>query len=218
MKLRVLIAVFCFQLVGLSASAGIISLTQHDIVNQFDVASTGTLVVANSLGASPITGTINGVAFGTDQSGIGNFTNGGGNFSNQYGTATGLDRVLSNLVFTPNTAPGTLTLGGLTVGNTYRLQLLFSNVPNSTGDDQRISVLGSNIDIVNMGNRGINVVAEFTADTASLLTSFIDQGNRTILNGYALHDVTQASAPGTMTIFGLSVFGLGIVRRRRKAL
>lgn len=180
-----------------NSSAGIISLTQHDIVNEFDVANTASLVVANSLGPSPITGTINSVIFGADQSGLGNFTNGGGNFSNQYGTATGRDRVLSNLVFTPNTAPGTFTLGGLTTGLTYRLQLPFSNVVNSTGDDQRISLLGIDIDIVNMAHLGINVVAEFTVDT----TTFIDQGPRTILNGYALHDVTPASAPGTIAVF-----------------
>ncbi|MBK17468.1 MAG: hypothetical protein CMM52_01335 [Rhodospirillaceae bacterium] len=215
MKIRVILTVLSLQFLGLNASAGIISLTQHDIINEFDVANSGSLVVANSLGNVPISGTVNSVVFGGDQSGIGNMVNGSGNYSNQYGTATGLDRILSNAVLTENLDPGTLTLGGLTVGRTYRLQLLFSNTRNSIGDDQRISLLGSDIDIVDMGNRGINVVAEFTADTVSLLTSFTDPVNMAVLNAYALHDVTPASAPGTIAIFGLSVFGLGIARRRQ---
>jgi hypothetical protein len=131
---------------ALNATAGIISLTQHDIIDEFDIA--------NRVGDASITGTNNSVEFGTNQSGLGSFNNGGGDFSTQFGTAIGLDNVLSSLVFTADTNPGTLTLAGLTIGNTYRLQLLFSNTQNGTGDDQIISVLGSNLDIVNMGNRG----------------------------------------------------------------
>jgi hypothetical protein len=216
MRLRVIIAAFCFQLVAINATAGIISLSQHDIIDEFDIANTGTLVVANSVGDLPITGTINSVVFGTDQSGLGNFNNGGGDFSTQYAAASGLDNVLSSLVFTADTNPGTLTLGGLTIGNTYRLQLLFSNTQNGTGDDQRVSVLGSNLDVVDMGNRGINVVAEFTADNVTLLSSILNQGPRTVLNGYALHELSPVPAPGVMAIFGLGALGIAIQRRRRK--
>jgi hypothetical protein len=116
-------------------------------------------------------------------------------------------------VFTADTNPGTLT-----IGNTYRLQLLFSNTQNGTGDDQIISVLGSNLDIVNMGNHGINVAAEFTADSVTLLSSILNQGPRTVLNGYALHELTPIPEPGIMVIFGLGTLGLASVRWRRKAL
>jgi hypothetical protein len=51
-------AVFCFQLVALNATAGIISLTQHDIIDEFDIA--------NSVGDDFITGTNNSVEFGTN--------------------------------------------------------------------------------------------------------------------------------------------------------
>lgn len=160
----------------------------------------------------------NSAEFGTDQSGLASFNNGGDNFSTQFGTAIGLDNVLSSLVFTADTNPGTLTLAGLMVGNTYRLQLLFSNTQNGTGDDQIIPVLGSNLDIVNMGNRGVNVVAEFAADSVILLSSILNQGPRTVLNGYAPHKLTPIPEPGIMGIFGLGALGLASVRRRRKAL
>lgn len=170
------------------------------------------------MGDNSITGTNNSVEFGTNQLGLGSFNNGGGEFFPQFGTATGLDNVLSSLVFTADTNPGTLTLAGLKIGNTYRLQLLFSNTQNGTGDDQIISVLGSNLDIVNIGNRGINVAAEFAADSVTLLSSILNQGPRTVLNGYALHELTPIPEPGIMVILGLGTLGLASVRRRRKAL
>jgi hypothetical protein len=132
------LTVLCLQLVGFTASARIISLTQLDITSETNISNTGTLVVANSLGATPLVGTINSVNFGTDQSGLGNFFNDAGNFSNQFSNQSGLDRGLSDLVLTLPSERGSLTLGGLAIGNTYRLQLLFSNTVNSVGDDTRI--------------------------------------------------------------------------------
>ena len=196
---------------ALNATAGIISLTQHDIIDEFDTAN---IRVADA----SITGTNNSVEFGANQSGLASFNNGGDDFSTQFGTAIGLDNVLSSLVFTADTNPGTLTLAGLTIENTYRLQLLFSNTQNGTGDDQIIPVLSSNLDIVNMGNRGVNVVAEFAADSVILLSSILNQGPRTVLNGYALHKLTPIPEPSIMGIFGLGALGLASVRRRRKAL
>lgn len=206
----------CVQFAPSRATAGLISLTQLDIGAETDIANGGSLITANSLGASPISGTVNAVTFGTSQSGLTNFTNGGGDFATQFTAGSGLDRILSNLVFSPNTNVSTLSLGGLTIGNSYRLQLLFSNPLNGTGHNMGVSLLGGTENIVGMGSRAVNVVAEFTADASSVVASFSNQGFRTVFNAYALHstEAVQVSAPATPLLMLSGLIGLMALRRR----
>jgi hypothetical protein len=57
-----------------------------------------------------------------------------------------------------------------------------------------------------MGDCGINVIAEFTADSTSILSTFSDlTGARTVLNGYALHELAVESVPEPAPLAVLSL-------------
>ena len=75
---------------------------------------------------------------GTDQGGLGpdGWNEGSGDFSTAP-FSPALDAVLSGNRFTWLYTPVTLTIGGLTPGQNYRLQLLFANNLNTTGNTRK---------------------------------------------------------------------------------
>lgn len=202
---------------GLSATI----FTESTITGDTSILNSGTLVIANDLGAAPSNVTINGVTFGTSQSGLTNLTNGGGDFSVDPFSAN-LDAILSDLVFAPNSSGAQLNLSGLTNGQDYRLQLLFSNDSNNTGNNINVVLGGDNYHLSGWQTQAINLQLAFTA-TASTQQIQLNPGagsdsntGRAVLNAYAVHQVGVAE-PGTLGLMGLSALLFAKRRKQRHA-
>lgn len=181
--------------------------TETVITGDVDILAGGAFVMANDLGASPSGVTIGNVNFGIDQSGLSvGWGNGGGDFSVDA-FSSDLDDVLSDLVFSGTLTPVTLTLGGggqtpLIAGRVYRLQLLFSNDLNLTGNNIAVTVEGKTHVLDDWQDDAINLITEFTATGPTVVITFepgpgfvagdfpADEPGRAVLNGYALHDLS----------------------------
>ncbi|MGB1109382.1 MAG: hypothetical protein ACPG4N_03455 [Gammaproteobacteria bacterium] len=214
-KARFALLLWLMTLHGIAAA---VVFTQTNISGDSDVLNSGTLIAANSVGSGSAV-TINGLAFGTDHSGLGNFSTGGGDFSTDP-FSSDLDNMLSGLMYTGNGSPGTLNLNSLTVGQDYRLQLFVSNDVNSTGENQSVIVQGVTHAMGFWRPNAVNLTAEFTATTSVLSVSFINNGARTVFNGYALHDVSTASSvpigPTPVALL-LGLIGIRVTRMRQTA-
>ncbi len=139
------------------------------------IQNTGVLVAAENLGAGAAV-TINGVPFGTDQTGptLGNWLTGTGDFSvDAFSPA--LDTVLSGNQYTTDFT-SSFTIGGLTPGETYRLQLLFSNDLNGTANDIGVTIQGTTWLLNAWQPNAINLTAEFTAAGAAVSGSSTTAG------------------------------------------
>ena len=184
--------------------------SENVIMGDIDILSDGILVAANDLGGTPSAVTVNGVDFGTDQGGLtGVWALGGGDFSTDP-FSTNLDAILSDLQFTWSLTPVSLSIGGLTPGTRYRLQLLFSNDVNSTGDRVEVTVEDTTWILDDWQPDAINLTAQFTASSTSVVTTFTPgvgstgETGRAVLNGYIIHDMTpQLTCNGT-TVGGLA--------------
>ena len=172
---------------------GASTFTETVITGDADILSDGILIAANDLGVSPSPVTVNGVTFGTDQGGlIGLGNNGGGDFSVD-GFSANLDALLSDLKFTWLTSPVSLTIGGLTPGVDYRLQLLFSNDVNPTGNEVEVTVEGETWILDDWQPGAINLIANFNASSPSVVVTFAPAtgsdgtSGRAVLNAYAIH-------------------------------
>ena len=185
--------------------------TENVITGDIDILSDGILVAANDFGGSPSAVTVNGVAFGTNQGGLGGgpWGAGGGDFSLDA-FSSNLDALLSDLVFTTSLSPVSLSIGGLTPGTRYRLQLLFSNDVNSTGDRVDVTVEDSTWVLDDWQPGAINLIAQFTATSSSVVTTFMpgvgstNESGRAVLNGYVIHDMTPQLACNGTTVGGLA--------------
>ncbi len=171
------------------------SFTETVISGDSDILSDGLLVVANDFGASPSAVTVNGVTFGTDQGGlVGPWGPGGGDFSVDAFSAN-LDALLSDLQFSGTLNPVSFTISGLTPGTSYRLQLLFSNDLNTTSDRVEVTLEGETWILDDWQPDAINLTAQFTATSSSVVTTFepgagsTGESGRAILNAYVLHEI-----------------------------
>ncbi|MEZ5418324.1 MAG: LamG-like jellyroll fold domain-containing protein [Vicinamibacterales bacterium] len=171
--------------------------TETVITGDASILNDGVLIAANDLGASPNAVTINGVVFGTDQGGLaGSWGPGGGDFSIDASFSANLDAVLSDLQFSGTLTPVTFTIGGLTPGATYRLQLLFSNDLNTTGDRVEVTVAGATWILDDWRPDAINLTVQFTATSSSVVTTFAPgagstgESGRAVLNGYVVHQMS----------------------------
>ena len=185
--------------------------SENVIIGDIDILSDGILVAANDLGATPSAVTVNGVAFGTNQGGLGGgpWAAGSGDFSVDAFSAN-LDALLSDLVFTSSLSPVSLSISGLTPGTRYRLQLLFSNDVNFTGDRVEVTVEDTTWILDDWQPDAINLVAQFTATSTSVVTTFApgagstNESGRAVVNGYVLHDMTPQLACNGTTVGGLA--------------
>ncbi|MGB5345121.1 MAG: Ig domain-containing protein, partial [Woeseia sp.] len=201
--------------------------TEAVIVDDFSVPNDGTLVVANDLGASPSAVQLaNGLLFGTVQAGfIGpNTQNGGGDFST-LPFSPELDALLSDQRYITILSTASTTIGGLTPGANYRLQLLFANTLNLTGNQIQVTVEGASHVLNNWQDDAINLMVDFVASGTSVQIdvapdpnyvpgSFpFDEPGRAVLNAYALHQVnyifdqrqtTIDQAVGSLAIEGIN--------------
>ncbi|MGB5258752.1 MAG: hypothetical protein WBN44_15970, partial [Woeseiaceae bacterium] len=181
--------------------------SEIEITTDTDILNDGSLVVANNLGTGSAV-TVNGVAFGVDQSGLvlqrqdvtpPLWALSTGDFSIDAFSVP-LDNILSGQRFIPTLESGSLTLGGLIAGETYRLQLLFSNDLNLTGNEVAVTVHGETYVLKGWQDKAINLQVEFTARSSSVVVGFapgpdyvpgppFNEPGRAGLNGYALHDI-----------------------------
>lgn len=172
------------------------AFTETVITGDSSILNDGTLIAANDLGAAPDAVTVNGVSFGTDQSGLtGPWGPGGGDFSVDSFSAN-LDALLSDLQFSGTLSPVTFTLGGLTPGTAYRLQLLISNDLNSTGDRVEVTIQGETWMLDDWQPDAVNLIANFTAAGPSVDVTFTPgtgsttESGRAVLNAYAIHEAS----------------------------
>jgi len=177
---------------SLSRAGGSI-FTEAVITGDADILGDGVLIVANDLGGAPSAVNINGVTFGTDQGGLSApWGLGGGDFSVDPFSAN-LDALLSDLQFSGTLNPVSFTVGGLTPGTEYRLQLLFSNDLNTTGDRVEVTVEGETWILDDWQPDAINLIANFTASSPSVVVTFAPatgstgESGRAVLNAYAIH-------------------------------
>lgn len=163
-----------------------------------DIQNTGQLIAANNLGAGASPVSINGVCFSNSPANLTNFANGGGAFCQDCIPGSNLKKLLDALVFQPNGNESTLTLGGLTSCHRYRLQLIYSNDVNSTGNNINVNVNGVTYSYSNWIPAAKILTVEFTASSASTVVRFLANNgaepNRAVLNGYAIHDLDMPNS------------------------
>ena len=193
--------------------------TDTIILDDTAIINNGVLVEANNLGLAAQSVNVNGVAFGTDSSGTAGTTNAGvGDFSTDAFSSE-LDALLSSLVFSTTTTNGALTIDGLTIGTSYRLQLLFSNDLNTTGNNVQVGVEGSSYDLTNWQPTARNLIVDFIASDIFVTTTFQgltnDNTGQAVLNGYAIHDVSSVPVPAAAWLFGSGLLGLIAIARKR---
>ena len=200
-------------ILAVSSAPGAVIYTQGKINGESDVLNTGTLVLATDLGNAAPAVVVNGVAFGPDSSaGLSGWAHGNGDFSNQFPSGSPLDRLLTDLDF-QNLFNGsaTLTLSGLTPSGHYLLQMLLSNVVNTTGKTSRVTIQGQAYNIANFNNDADYIRADFFASASTEIVQFGNgstvESDRAVLNAFALSQVPEPSALGLLSL-GLAGFVL----------
>lgn len=163
-----------------------------------DIKNAGKLITANNLGAGATPVSINGVCFSNSPANLSNFFNGSGAFCQDCIPGSNLKKLLDALVFQPNGNESTLTIGGLTNCHRYRLQLIYSNDVNSTGNNINVNVNGVTYSYSNWIPAAKILTIEFTATSSNTVVRFLSNNgaepNRAVLNGYAVHDLDMPNS------------------------
>lgn len=231
--------------------------TAQNILGDSDVVTDGTLKYAYNFGSSGVTSTtVNGVTFAagafptnlstntTTIGSVGFSENQGSLYSfNTLGTGSGafsgLSAAYQALLSTAGTSnqPNTLslTLNGLTAGQSYKIQWWLNNsslqVDTSNGfafmstsaTAGNAITLSANVGAAS-GNLGQFVTGTFTASGSSAVIALNGVGsynllnNRPMINALQLRDVTPVPEPGTYALGAIaSVVIAGLNRRRKSA-
>ena len=208
--------------------------------SDLDVDTTGTLVRALNLGTPSVAGTtVNGVNFealgvatGVPSVAIGNFTLStvaagglrGANFASAAAPFSGLSAPYQSLLRQPafTSAPNgtmTLTMAGLTVGQSYQFQW-WSDL-SGAGSGTTIASAGNSVSLnanptIANGGLGQFAIGTFTADASGsqAITFTPNAGGQPILNGFQLRQAAPVvPEPGT-ALFGVALCAVAGLRRR----
>lgn len=232
-------------LLATAAPAAVITWgTPTEIFDDLDVSLNGTLVAAYNFNGSTPPPPVNGVLFqpfaaadpGNQTFTVGNYTLSGNFFTGAGNTGSGLPpfidlsepygALLSTSV--SSIANMTLTLGGLTIGQTYEFQTWANNsdvpwhygvfVSDGVGDAVFLSAgegEGTQLDPLVLGQY---VIGTFTAD-ATTQTILFEPDEVANINGFQLRAVEVIPEPGTFITGALAAGMVGILwlRQRRKA-
>ncbi len=238
MSTRPLLASVVLALVACPATASPITWgAATGIGGDSDVSTNGTLVAAfNFNGAGTA---VNAVLFqpfavpgGAGSHTVGNYTISSNFFGFNPDTSSPnppfstLSAAYQGLLGTaaPAIANSTLTLGGLTVGQQYEIQVWSHNSADEFGYGVEVGDDGfANSVFLDAGGAGFlgqYVIGTFTADAASQLVQF-SPSEVSNVNGFQLRllgDEPPPPAvpePASLAVFGLAVVGAAAVRRRR---
>jgi len=151
--------------------------------------------------------------------------------SNILGNASGLSSSYQSLLASGGgaTLPATITvtLGGLTVGQQYQLQIWSNNSGNgngATGAPIANTLVSSAVTLDanttnTSGGVGQYVLGTFTAATTSMNFTLAGSGGSTtspMINAFQVRDITPIPGPGGLALaLGLGAAGSGGRRRRR---
>ncbi|MEX0641385.1 MAG: hypothetical protein WD468_01725 [Pirellulales bacterium] len=175
------------------------TITQFAFTQESDLSITGALIGAQTYGANPVEGIVNGVPFDVDNSWIVGsvpaWRNGSGDFSTQFSAGSDLDKILSNCITTMNDSNvPQITMGGLTVGKDYRFQILETRAGTVGSAAQRLafSILGESAEFIQPGGETMLVHVDFTAPTTEVVASFFRASNGHVphVNAVSLHDIS----------------------------
>ena len=117
---------------------------------------------------------------------------------------------------------GRITFGGLTVGNTYRVQFLADQINATSGFPRNTTAwFGTSFSGNGTGNysNGTIVTSTWVADPGGTQAFSFQASARAVLNGVSLFDISPADAipePSTFVLGTLGLLGLGCVALRRK--
>lgn len=239
--------VVAFAVLGSTAEAGIFSpivwSSATNITGDNDVSTNGSLVYACNIGAPGVqNATVGGVTFNAFAWPTGNgpgaslaqvtFQESPGdlNSSNVLGAPSSLSSGYQGLLGSGGTAtnPATITatLGGLTIGNTYELQVWSSNSSNGNGGifvlfDRTTFASGGNQVILDAnttntaGGLGQYVRGTFTAVSQEQTFTMDGTGGVPLINAFQLRDITASGVPGTGFAAIVGALLPGARRRRR---
>lgn len=229
----------------------------QNITGDSDVSTAGTLVNAFAFGTnSAAHTTVNGVTFApfvfpgyyvaATSISLGNYgfsLNSGGYLDvyNDLGTGSGaysgLSSSYASLLGSGASAsspfgdgPLTLTISGLTIGQTYEFQWWANNSsfaastadgymsPFSDASDSDGNLVGLYVnDLSNAGSLGQYAIGTFTADNVTEGITFVgngdDQGDM-IINAMQLRDITPTPEPSTLALAGMGALGALMLSRR----
>ena len=209
------------------AEASVVIFTDVVITDESDILNTGTLIVARNYGGGygvdAVDVDINGILFaGPTSLPAGWASSGDVGFSTEFGSSD-LNTLLDTLIYGPiggPPQPDKVISFSTVVGNTYRLQLLFDNDLNTTGDNQ-VVVLGESFASESPLDDAARVLrVEFTALSTTTDVTFkqgTPEGSLTqLVNAAALHQI-PIPEPHSLAIWSvLSLIGVGVVARRRQ--
>lgn len=222
------IALFALLMIVRPTDAGLISISASTLsASGTEILNTGTLLAAwNVNGNAASTPTVNSIAFPNAQpaqttlSGL-TATVSDSTATSAHYTDSDLAEVMGDILGTNSGANATITISGLTMGVTYRVQMLHHHDIGNAGARAmaiKFGTSGTQTATFNAGdNQGYITTAEFVADGTSQLFTAVTIGglnSRSILNGITVFSVpTAVPAPAALPA-GLIMLG-GLALRRR---
>ncbi len=218
MKHRLIVGVlFCVAIYSRLSAAVVVWDTPTTVSGPSDILNTGTFFAASSSLGAPAT--VNGVTFaGRDGSANIAITRFGTYSPGSTHTGdTGYDTLLGTGYFTDNNGTDTITLSGLTIGETYRIQLWS---PAWDANYPTTFAAGNTVDMGNSGAVGKTVFGYFVADdTTEVISYYTTPGGMAnspngIIGPVAIFQIPE---PSTYALCG-GLLALGVVVRRRQRL